>query len=85
MKTWFEVYIEAGPRTRVDRVFGTLGYALLVARSLACHEQAYTELSFYGDIPCVTFDKTGGPAPTDPLVLPLLSPVVRGTSVPRPA
>jgi hypothetical protein len=72
---WFEVWVEAGPRTRLVRVFGTLAFALLAARSIACEEQVPTELSYAGDIPCIEFDRAGRPRAIEPLVLPLLAPM----------
>lgn len=70
--TWFEVWVDAGRHERIDAVYGSLGFALLVARSIACDEQVHTELSFAADIPFLEFDSRGGPLPVRPFVLPLL-------------
>lgn len=67
---WFEVWVEAGGRTRIERLFGTMAYALHAARGLAVSEQAQVELSFVGDLPLVVFGARGAPQAVPPVVLP---------------
>lgn len=80
----FEVWVGAGRRERIERVLGSLGFALLVARSLACAERAPTELSMSGDVPFVGFDGRGRPSTMAPFVLPVLDPWQAGLRVEPP-
>lgn len=80
MKNWYDVWVEAGARARTEPVFGSLAFALTVARSLSVSEQALVELSMSGDVPMVTFEAGGVPVAVAPLVLPVFAARLQPTS-----